>query len=236
MRAISITGFKNSGKTTLVSALAQALEAQGVRVGIVKHTHHDIDIAGTDTSLFSVAGRSVAGVTDSQSVVFFNKHIEVQALLPLLDAEIVLIEGGKNHNWLPRIVCLHHAAEIDELRPELAIASFGQPFSAEVPHFDLSQVAALATLVREKSFALPALNCGACGFADCGGLAAAIVAGQKCATDCQALPADISVRVNGQDVGLNPFVARMMGGALRGMLAELKGVAKGCTAELRITL
>lgn len=236
MRAISITGFKNSGKTTLVRALAQALEEQGLRVGIVKHTHHSIDVAQTDTAVFSAPGRNVAGVADTQSVVFFNKHLEVQDLLPLLDAEIILIEGGKNNNWLPRIVCLHHAAEIEDLRPELAIASFGQAFSAVVPHFELSQVAALATLVREKSFALPALNCGACGFADCGGLAAAIVAGQKCAEDCQALPTDISVRVNGQDVGLNPFVARMMGGALRGMLAELKGVTKGCTAELRITL
>lgn len=236
MRAISITGFKNSGKTTLVNALAQALEAQGVRVGIVKHTHHGIDVAGTDTALFSSSGRTVVGVHDTQSVVFFNRRMDVQALLPLLDAEIVLLEGGKGQNWLPRIVCLHHVAEIDDLQPELAIASFGQSFSPEVPHFELEQVAALAELVREKSFALPALNCGACGFADCGGLAAAIVAGQKCVTDCQALPADISVRVNGQEVGLNPFVARMMGGALRGMLAELKGVAKGCTAELRITL
>lgn len=236
MRAISITGFKNSGKTTLVCALAQALEAEGLRVGIVKHTHHDIDLAGTDTDKFSAPGRTVAGISDSRSVLFFNKHMEVPSLLPLLDADIVLLEGGKNHCWLPRIVCLHHAAEADDLRPELAIASFGQSFSTEVPHFEVSQVAALAALVREKSFALPALNCGACGFANCEGLATAIVAGQKCAADCMALSADISVRVNGQDVGLNPFVARIMGGALRGMLTELKGVAKGCTAEVHIRL
>lgn len=237
MRAVSITGFKNSGKTTLTCALAQALEAMGLRVGIVKHTHHGIDMPHTDTALFSTAGRTVAAVHADQSAVFFNQSMDVHALLPLVDADIVLVEGGKRYGWLPRIVCLHHADEVDDLRPELAIASYGQAFSKEVPHFTVEQVAELAQLVCEKSFVLPGLDCGACGFVDCAGLAAAIVGGTgKSAADCQALPPDIMVRVNGQAVGLNPFVARMMGGALRGMLAELKGVTKGCKAELTITL
>lgn len=236
MRAISITGFKNSGKTTLTLALAQSLKAAGLRVGIVKHTHHGIDMPQTDTALFSAVGCTVAAVHAEQSAVFFPQSTAMHSLLPLLGADIVLVEGGKAHGWLPRIMCLRHADEAKDLRPELAVASYGQAFSKDIPHFSIEQVDSLAALVREKSFMLPALDCGACGCANCGELAAAIVAGRRNVTDCQALPGDITVTVNGQAVGLNPFVARIMGGALRGMLTELKGVTKGCTVALTVTV
>lgn len=236
MRAVSITGFKKSGKTTLSLALAQALENMGLRVGIIKHTHHGIDLPHSDTDILSAPGRTVVAVHEAQSVLFFNEAMPVRALFALIDADIVLVEGGKENTWLPRIVCLHHAVESEDLRPELTIASYGQSFSADVPHFGLEQVEDLAVLLCQKSFVLPGLDCGACGFADCGGMAAAIVAGEKRPSDCRALPEDIQIRINGKDMGLNPFVARMLGGALRGMLSELKGAAKGCKAELTVTL
>lgn len=236
MRAVSIVGFKNSGKTTLTLALAQALEKMGLRVGIIKHTHHGIDLPGTDTAMLSAPGRTVVAVHDKQSVVFLNEAVPIHALFSLIEADIVLVEGGKQHSWLPRVMCLHHAMESEDLLPELAIATYGQSFSATVPHFGPEQVDELAVLLCQKSFALPGLNCGACGFADCGGMTAAIVAGEKTFSDCKALPDDIQVRINGKDMGLNPFVAGMLGGGLRGMLSELKGAAKGCKAELTLTL
>lgn len=236
MRAISIIGFKNSGKTTLTAALAQALEKKGLRIAIVKHTHHGIDSPNTDTAVLSAPGRTVLTVHAEQSVLFYNQAMPIQDLLPLLDADIVLLEGGKQHGWLPRILCLHNVDEAPELQPELAIASYRQAFSPHVLHFGLEDVADLASLVQEKSFMLPALDCGACGYKTCAGLATAIVAGEAQAEACQALGDALLVTINGQPVGLNPFVARMMGGALRGMLLELKGVRKGCKAELNITL
>lgn len=38
MQAISIIGFSNSGKTTLISRLSECLEARGLKVAIAKHT------------------------------------------------------------------------------------------------------------------------------------------------------------------------------------------------------
>ena len=43
MQAISIIGFSNSGKTTLISRLSECLEARGLKVAIAKHTHHELD-------------------------------------------------------------------------------------------------------------------------------------------------------------------------------------------------
>jgi molybdopterin-guanine dinucleotide biosynthesis protein MobB len=41
---VSVVGRKNSGKTTLVVALAAELKRRGLRVASIKHSHHDFDI------------------------------------------------------------------------------------------------------------------------------------------------------------------------------------------------
>lgn len=48
---ISVIGRKNSGKTTLVVALAAELKRRGLRVASLKHSHHnfDIDVPGKDS-------------------------------------------------------------------------------------------------------------------------------------------------------------------------------------------
>ncbi|TIU77200.1 MAG: molybdopterin-guanine dinucleotide biosynthesis protein MobB, partial [Mesorhizobium sp.] len=43
-RVFGITGWKNSGKTTLTEKLVTELVARGWTVSTVKHAHHDFDI------------------------------------------------------------------------------------------------------------------------------------------------------------------------------------------------
>ena len=44
LRVFGITGWKNSGKTTLTEKLVAELTRRGYRVSTVKHAHHDFDI------------------------------------------------------------------------------------------------------------------------------------------------------------------------------------------------
>ena len=57
-RVFGITGWKNSGKTTLVERLVAELTRRGWRVSTVKHAHHafDIDKEGTDSFRHRAAG------------------------------------------------------------------------------------------------------------------------------------------------------------------------------------
>jgi molybdopterin-guanine dinucleotide biosynthesis protein MobB len=41
---VSVVGRKNSGKTTLLVALAAELQRRGLRVASVKHSHHDFEV------------------------------------------------------------------------------------------------------------------------------------------------------------------------------------------------
>ncbi|NDL64707.1 molybdopterin-guanine dinucleotide biosynthesis protein MobB [Acerihabitans arboris] len=55
---LAITAFSGTGKTTLLKQLIPLLNQAGVRVGIIKHTHHkvDVDTPGKDSYELRKAG------------------------------------------------------------------------------------------------------------------------------------------------------------------------------------
>jgi molybdopterin cofactor biosynthesis protein B len=62
-RAFGITGWKNSGKTTLTARLIAELTGRGYRVCAIKHAHESFDIdPAWPGFLPSARGRSPAGV------------------------------------------------------------------------------------------------------------------------------------------------------------------------------
>lgn len=240
MKAISIIGFSNSGKTTLLGLLADHFESIGVRVALVKHTHHRLDKPETDTSRLMKPGRTVLAMGSEETLLFQGKGRFLIDMLPLLQADVVLVEGGKGHGWLPRVLCLREEDEaaapdrLARLAPELAVACFGDVGLAQLPRFTESTIDALANLLLEKSFVLPGLDCGACGFTNCEGLTRRIVSGLATVEHCKARGADIEVLVNDVPLGLNPFTAAIFSGGLKGMLAALKGYAPGAETVIRL--
>jgi molybdopterin-guanine dinucleotide biosynthesis protein B len=61
---IGVAGWKNSGKTTLVTRLIAELTRRGLRVASVKHAHHDfqIDDAETDSARHRRAGAAQVAI------------------------------------------------------------------------------------------------------------------------------------------------------------------------------
>ncbi len=234
MKAVSIIGFKNSGKTTCTALLADALEARGLTVAVAKHTHHNLDKAETDTARLMKPGRTVIGIAEGECAVFWSTRRHLADLLPLVRADVLLVEGGKSLGWLPRVLCLREAGEAQALDRGLALATFGAVGAPELPRFDAGSVDALAELVAEQGFVLPGLDCGACGQQDCAGFARMVVAHQAVPGDCCSVDGPLTVAVNGHQLGLNPFVARIVSGALKGMLAELKGYSPGAEVVIRL--
>ena len=232
MRAIGITGFKNSGKTTLTGLLATALEGLGRKVAVIKCTPHGLDLPGRDTSKLSAPGRPVAALGEDDAAIFWRGKIGFMDLFTRLPADIVLVEGGKNLTFLPRVLCLRDILEAPMLAPELAVGTFGPVSLPPLPAFDENSVEELARVADAKAFVLGGLDCGLCGRENCAALTRDILAGEASPKDCLALtPPSLNLKVNGREVPLNDFTARMLEGGLRGMLAPLKGMAAG-TVEI----
>ncbi len=233
MKGINSVGFKKSGKTTTLGMLADVLETRGLRLGIAKFTHQGLDMPGTDTAWLMKSSRTVAGLGSEEAAVFWSHKRYLPDLLPLMPADMLLVEGGKQLGWLPRILCLKEPEDAPDLTPELALATYGEISLPGLPHFTPESLDQLATLVEERAFVLPGLDCGECGFTDCAGLAARIVAGKAGVEHCKAKSSGLEITVNGQPVALNSFTADMILGSVKGMLATLKGYAPGSAIEMK---
>lgn len=228
LKAISIVGFKKSGKTGLVLELIRSLRARGLRVGAAKFSHHELDAPDTDTARMTQAGASTVGLGGSGAAVFWPERRFLPDLIPLLGADVLIVEGGKSLGWLPRVLCLRDPVEAADLTPDLALAVWGKvpaPSGFGLPV--LTDVEALADLVLDRGFALPGLDCSACGRESCAALAGEIVAGRAGSADCLAGQGGLRITVNGVPLGLGPFVERVAASTIRGLLAELKGYAPG---------
>jgi molybdopterin-guanine dinucleotide biosynthesis protein B len=115
MRALAVTGFSESGKTTLIRTVIERLVARGERVAAVKHTHHDVNEEDRgDTSVFRRAGAEpVVLAGDGEAVMFLRAGIERFAyrdprelvdVIARNDAiDVLLIEGFKNLDSWTRI-------------------------------------------------------------------------------------------------------------------------------------
>lgn len=105
LRRIHIIGRKNSGKTTLLVDLVREFTRRGLRVGTIKHTHHqhELDAPGKDSYRHREAGAAIVGIlSKSMNAVFWpadesehsSNDFRYDAFAPVFaDCSLVLVEG-----------------------------------------------------------------------------------------------------------------------------------------------
>jgi molybdopterin-guanine dinucleotide biosynthesis protein B len=226
MKAIALIGNKKSGKTSLALELCAYFQTQGLKVAAAKYSSHGFERQDTDTARLLEQAQAVVGISPRESQVIWPRKRFLLDLVPLLQADVLVVEGGRELSVMPRILLPRNGGQEDRpLDPELALAAWKRTPGGDLPVID--NVQDLGRLVLERGFLLPGLDCGSCGREDCGQLARDIVHKKASPDDCQALQGTMSVRVNGQPLGLNPFVESIISGGIKGMLAQLKGYAPG---------
>ncbi|OHV88196.1 molybdopterin-guanine dinucleotide biosynthesis protein B [Mesorhizobium sp. ORS 3428] len=102
-RIFGITGWKNSGKTTLTEKLVAELVRRGWTVSTVKHAHHDFDIdkPGTDSFRHRQAGATEVAVVSGRRWALMHELRDEdepkldEILSRLAPSDIVLVEGYK---------------------------------------------------------------------------------------------------------------------------------------------
>ncbi|MEA2087851.1 MAG: molybdopterin-guanine dinucleotide biosynthesis protein B [Candidatus Caldatribacteriota bacterium] len=233
MRVIGITGYKKSGKTTLTIKLSDELTKRGYKVAVVKHTSEDLDLANSDTSKYKEGLTQVAAITPEESVIFLKNKKNLEEIIKYFEADIILVEGFKKGKTFPKIVCLKEESEKAELFDGLQLCTAGfisKELNPKLCDFNIlndEDIKKIAEIAINKSFKLPNLNCGECGFQDCYGLAQEIVKGNKTPGDCPSLEPSTLVKVNGKIISMNPFIAKIVKNTIVGLLSPLKGFAKG---------
>lgn len=113
---LAITGYSGTGKTTLLEKLIPELIQRGIRVGLIKHSHHNIDVdkAGKDSHRLRIAGANPTMIVCEQRwalMVETQKAPDFSQLVAKIateDLDLILLEGFK-HEQLPKIQ-LHRKA------------------------------------------------------------------------------------------------------------------------------
>ena len=156
-----ITGWKNSGKTTLTERLVAELTGRGWSVSTIKHAHHDfdIDIEGTDSFRHRAAGaREVAVVSGRRWALMHELRGEDE---PALDAileriapcDLVLVEGYKRETHKKIEVRRLGAKDTRPLAPSdpniVAVAADRPQPDEALPVFDVDDVPAVANFIEK---------------------------------------------------------------------------------------
>ena len=230
--AISVIGYKNSGKTTLATGLAEQLTQMGHTVAGVKVSHEGFDKPATDTHALGQVCEQVIGIGPEETAMFWPKKSYLPDLLPLVKADVVLVEGGKSLTWLPRVLVLRSPEEAESLDNGLALGTWGEVTAEGLPAF--TSMEHLAKVVLARGFILAGLDCKTCGRPDCLTLAQEIVRGEAVPAACKAFKTGMKITVNGHPLPMKSFVEDMIAGSLKAQLETLKGYVPG--SEIKITL
>ncbi len=161
---LGITGWKNSGKTTLMERLVAVLTVRGWRISTVKHAHHafDIDHEGTDSFRHRAAGASEVAIVSSRRWALMHElrdggEPDLESILTRLSpCDLVLVEGYKRGSHRKIEVRRRDARQHTPLFPGdptiVAIAA-DHPVDDHGPtrSFDLDAIEAIADFVEAET-------------------------------------------------------------------------------------
>jgi molybdopterin-guanine dinucleotide biosynthesis protein B len=164
---LGVTGWKNSGKTTLVEKLVAELVRRGWKVATVKHAHHDFDVdkEGTDSFRHRAAGAfEVAIVSSRRWALMHELRDEAE---PSLDAvlarlspcDLVIVEGYKREGH-PKIESRRRDAKdttpLSAGDPTIVAIASDHAVTDDLPVFALDDIAAIADFAEAYCRTAPA--------------------------------------------------------------------------------
>lgn len=149
---LGFAAFSGTGKTTLLTKLIPLLKNHGLRVALIKHSHHnfEIDKPGKDsyrlreagaTPVMLVSSHRRAIITEFDSIIEPKLDDQLKAL-DQSDLDLILVEGFKAENF-PKIELHRPSLEKPLIFPDdpsiIAIATDSKALELNSPtHLDIN--------------------------------------------------------------------------------------------------
>lgn len=159
-KVLGFAAYSGTGKTTLLKQLIPLLREQGLRLAIIKHSHHDfeIDHPGKDSYELHHAGSLQTLITSKYRSALITENSSRQEpdflntlqQLDLNNIDLVLVEGFRDEINLPRIELYRPSLNKSLIYPQsdniIAIAS-DTPLETHLPLLDLNQISEISRFI-----------------------------------------------------------------------------------------
>lgn len=158
---LGFAAYSGTGKTTLIEALLPKLTEAGLRIGMLKHAHHnfDVDKPGKDSYRLRKAGASQMLISSRNRYALMTEtpqeESEFHYLLSRFDQQqldVILVEGCKNIAF-PKIEL--HRDEVGKpwLHPSddniVAIAADSHVETTQLPQLDINDLESITQFILD---------------------------------------------------------------------------------------
>ncbi|SFS58044.1 molybdopterin-guanine dinucleotide biosynthesis protein B [Paenibacillus sp. 453mf] len=121
-RIWQVIGYKNAGKTTLITRLVRELRERGYTTAVIKHDghdHFDMDHPNTDSGKYSQAGaEAVAVISNSRHAVIEKRSTSLEEIIERFSAyDYILVEGFKRAPY-PKLLMVKEQEDLALLQLE----------------------------------------------------------------------------------------------------------------------
>jgi len=118
---LGFSAFSGTGKTTLLTKLIPLLKQSGIRVGLIKHSHHnfEIDKPGKDSYRLRKAGASPVMLVSSHRRAIISEFDTINQAKPRLDEQLKILDQSELDLILVEGFKSEHFPKIELHRPSL---------------------------------------------------------------------------------------------------------------------
>ncbi|AGP46651.1 molybdopterin-guanine dinucleotide biosynthesis protein MobB [Serratia plymuthica] len=157
---LGIAAYSGTGKTTLLKQLIPLLRQWEIRVGLIKHTHHDMDVdtpgkdsyelrkAGADQTLVA-SDRRWALMTETPEQLPLDLHY-LASRFDRDKVDVILVEGFK-HEPVSKIILYREdiGRPLEDMLDKFVIAVASDRPVTGVKSLDINQPEAIAEFIVE---------------------------------------------------------------------------------------
>ncbi len=161
---LGFAAYSGTGKTTLLTRLIPLLKAQGLKIALIKHSHHtfDIDQPGKDSHALRKAGASPVMIVSRKRRAIIYEYsdqgdVTLEEQFQFMDQnglDLILVEGFK-HAAIPKIELHRPALRKPLLFPNdphiIAVACDAPlPQPCQLPLLDMNDPEGIASFILHQ--------------------------------------------------------------------------------------